>query len=94
MEKKPLKTPMGTGMNNPMPRGQMNVQDPMATRMMVGKPMVSRRQPTAAPMSAQPKPKPKLFDRVAKKVVNKARAQAGAAPLGQGQPGKPKRGMY
>jgi len=90
MEKKPLKTPMGTGMGNPMPRGQMNVQDPM----IMGKPMVSRRQPTAAPTSAQPKPKPKLFDRVAKKVVNKARAQAGAAPLGQGQPGKPKRGMY
>lgn len=79
MEKKPLKTPVG----NPMPRGQMNVQDPMATRMMAGKPLVSRRKPAmpeapvAAPMGGRKPRKP---------VGNPMNPMMGK--------NKPKRGMY
>ena len=74
MERKPPRTPVG--MNNPM-------QNPLATRMMAGKPLVSRRKPAmpeapaAAPMG-----------------VRKQRKPAGSPMNPMMGKNKPKRGMY
>ena len=80
MEKKPPRTPVG--MNNPM-------QNPLATRMTAGKPLVSRRKPA---MPEAPVAAPTGVRKQRKPVGNPMNPMNPMNPtMGKN---KPKRGMY